>query len=137
MDGDLKVEHINKMFKAGLLNLAGNYNQENLRRVALTMDLSENLEDKLYPNYVERYLLNHLLNIVSKIFQIFSEEPVFKMHLGHRNADWSDQVKKGVLDMKASSMKYPAHFRKLYYRNKRCSTTVLEERFRVTRNLYN
>ena len=53
-DLNLKVEHVNKMFKAGLLNLAGNYTEENLRRVALSMDLNKVLEDKLYPNYVER-----------------------------------------------------------------------------------
>ena len=54
LDGDLKVEHINKMFKAGLLDLAGNYTESNLKRVALSMDLNKILEDKLYPGYVER-----------------------------------------------------------------------------------
>jgi hypothetical protein len=59
IDGDLKVEHVNKMFKAGLLNLAGNYTEENLRRVALSMDLGKILEDKLYPNYVDRSTFVH------------------------------------------------------------------------------
>ena len=43
------------MFKAGLLDLSGNYTEENLRRVALSMDLGKKLEDKLYPGYVDRY----------------------------------------------------------------------------------
>ena len=42
------------MFKAGLLDLAGNYTESNLKRVALSMDLNKILEDKLYPGYVER-----------------------------------------------------------------------------------
>ena len=82
IDGDLKVEHVNKMFKAGIINLSGKYSESNLRRVALTMDMGKALEDKLYPNYVG------------------SDESAFKSHLGHRKVDWSDQVYRGVLDMK-------------------------------------
>ena len=81
VDGDLKVEHVNKLFKAGLLKLSGNYTESNLRRVALSMDLGKVLESKLYPTYVEG-----------------EEESPFHIHLGHRNVDWSDQVRKGVAD---------------------------------------
>ena len=45
---------MNKLFKAGLLDLSGNYSEDNLRRVALSMDLRKTLEDKLYPGYVDR-----------------------------------------------------------------------------------
>ena len=75
------------MFKAGLLDLAGNYTEDNLRRVALSMDLGKMLEDKLYPGYVE------------------SEESPFKIQLSHQNVDWSDQIKKGICDLKVSLKK--------------------------------
>ena len=70
------------MFKAGLMHLSGNYTEENLKRVALSMDLGKTLEKKLYPSYVG------------------SEEEPFKIHLGHRNVDWSDQIQKGVRDVR-------------------------------------
>ena len=87
MDGDLKVEHVNKLFKAGLLKLSGNYTESNLRRVALSMDLGKVLESKLYPSYVE-----------------CEEESPFHIHLGHRNVDWSDQVRKGVSDVRKQNI---------------------------------
>ena len=82
VDGDLKVEHINKMFKAGLLHLCGNYTEKNLQRVALSMDLERVLESKMYPTYAD------------------TEELPFQVHLGHRKVDWADQVRKGVVDLK-------------------------------------
>ena len=84
IDGDLKVEHVNKMFKAGILHLCGKYTENNLKRVALTMDIGKSLEDKLYPNYID------------------IEESAFKQHLGHRKVNWADQVCRGVSDMKVS-----------------------------------
>ena len=65
------------------MHLSGNYTEENLKRVALSMDLGTTLEKKLVPSYVGS-----------------EEEAPFKIHLGHRNVDWSDQIEKGVRDVR-------------------------------------
>ena len=39
------------------------------------------------------------LDLKFSFFSIFSDEPLIKERQGHRIADWSDQVKKGVEDL--------------------------------------
>ena len=72
MEGDLKVEHQNCDFKAGLLNLsgidiwlllhsvrcsyiAGNYTEDSLQRIAKSVVMSKLLKEKIVPHYKERY----------------------------------------------------------------------------------
>ena len=81
VEGDLKVEHVNRDFKAGLMHLCGNYTEESLQRVAKSLVITECLEDKLYPAMMD------------------SDVPLHKEKQGHRIADWSDQVKKGVEEL--------------------------------------
>ena len=54
MEGDLKVEHQNSDFKAGLLNLAGNYTEDSLQRIAKSVVMSNLLKEKVVPHYKER-----------------------------------------------------------------------------------
>ena len=49
------------------MDLAGNYTDDNLKRVALSMDLSKLLEDKLYPNYAERWYWKYSICFKFKI----------------------------------------------------------------------
>ena len=57
MEGDLKVEHMNLRFKAGLMQLCGNYTEDALQRVAKSLDVRKSLLEKLTPYYTERYNL--------------------------------------------------------------------------------
>ena len=54
VEGDLKVEHQNLQFKTGLLNLAGNYTEQSIHRVAKAMNLTKELREKLVPQYKDR-----------------------------------------------------------------------------------
>ena len=81
VEGDLKVEHVNRDFKAGLMQLCGNYTEESLQRVAKSLLITDCLEDKLYPDIIE------------------SDDPFHKNKQGHRTADWSDQVHRGVKEL--------------------------------------
>ena len=56
MERDLKVEHMNLRFKAGLIQLCGNYSEDALQRTAKSLDVSNCLLEKLTPYYTERYL---------------------------------------------------------------------------------
>ena len=56
VEGDLKVEHMNLRFKAGLMQLCGNYSEDALQRTAKSLDVSNCLLEKLTPYYTERYL---------------------------------------------------------------------------------
>ena len=58
VEGDLKVEHMNLCFKAGLIQLCGNYSEESLQRVAKSLDVSKCLLQKLTPHYTDRYISN-------------------------------------------------------------------------------
>ena len=49
-----QVEHVNAQFKAGLIHLCGNYNETAIQRVAKSLDLSSQLQEKLYPQFVDR-----------------------------------------------------------------------------------
>ena len=42
-----QVEHVNAQFKAGLIQLCGNYTEAALQRVAMSLDISEHLRQKL------------------------------------------------------------------------------------------
>ena len=55
VEGDLKVEHQNLEFKTGLLNLAGNYTEESIQRVAKSMNMTKILRDKLFPHFKNWY----------------------------------------------------------------------------------
>ena len=55
----MKVEHVNAQFKGGLMHLCGNYTEAALQRVAKSMDISNQLREKLYPQYVDRYPVAH------------------------------------------------------------------------------
>ena len=55
IEGDLKVEHTNCQFKAGLMQLCGNYSEESLQRIAKSLDVSSSLQEKLTPQYVNRF----------------------------------------------------------------------------------
>jgi len=81
VEGDLKVEHINCEFKAALMNLCGNYSEDALYRIAKSLDITKCLQEKLIPQFVD------------------SEDPLQKERMGHRTADWTDQVTKGVEDL--------------------------------------
>ena len=81
VEGDLKVEHVNRDFKAGLMQLCGNYTEESLQRVAKSLLITDGLEKKLYPGTLE------------------SDDPFHKNRQGHRTADWSDQVQRGVKEL--------------------------------------
>lgn len=48
------MEHMNLLFKAGLMQLCGNYTEESLQRVAKSLDISEVMPQKLTPHYVDR-----------------------------------------------------------------------------------
>ena len=50
----MKVEHVNAQFKSGLVHLSGNYNEPAIQRVAKSLDMSSQLKDKLYPQFVDR-----------------------------------------------------------------------------------
>ena len=55
VEGDLKVEHMNCKFKAGLVQLCGNYSEEAVQRVAKSLDASNCICQKLTPHYIDRY----------------------------------------------------------------------------------
>ena len=54
VEGDLKVEHVNCQFKAGLMKLCGNYTEDSLQRVAKSLEVTSCLQEKLIPQYVDR-----------------------------------------------------------------------------------
>ena len=86
VEGDLKVEHQNLQFKTGLQNLAGNYTDQSIQRVAKAMNLTKELREKLVPQYKD------------------SEEAVRKEVLGHRRADWSQQLRIVVEDIQSAAV---------------------------------
>ena len=94
-----QVEHVNAQFKAGLIHLCGNYTDAALQRVAKSLDTAKHLKDKLYPNYIEGYwvLMQHLLKHLT-IF-LLSETGDQEGYHAHREADWNDQIIKGVEDI--------------------------------------
>ena len=57
VEGDLKVEHQNLDFKTGLLNLAGNYTDQSIQRVAKAMNMTKVLRSKLVPQFKDRYII--------------------------------------------------------------------------------
>ena len=121
---------MNKLFKAGLLDLSGNYSEDKIRRVALSMDLRKTLEDKLYPGYVDR--LGYCINNTFFNHFVFSDESPFKMHLGHKKVDWADQIEKGVQDVKVKLV-FPLLFWTsdlscISFRNRRFCQSALAER---------
>ena len=48
------MEHINCDFKAGLMQLCGNYSEESLQRIAKSLLITSCLQEKLAPHYVDR-----------------------------------------------------------------------------------
>ena len=56
VEGDLKVEHTNCQFKAALMNLCGNYTEDSLHRIAKSLDITSCLQDKLLPQYADRFV---------------------------------------------------------------------------------
>ena len=81
VDGDLKVEHCNGKFKAGLLHLCGNYTEDCLQRVAKSLNARDLLQERLTPSFVD------------------SDKSTIEHYHGHRTADWKDQVTQGVRDL--------------------------------------
>ena len=101
MEGDLKVEHTNCKFKASLMKLSGNYTDEGLQRCAKSLEITDCLQEKLYPHYVDRLVEGFNVMFSSGLLNVFgfSEESMMKDRLGHRTGDWSDQVRRGVLEL--------------------------------------
>ena len=97
MEGDLKVEHVNCQFKAALMHLQGNYTEDSLQRVAKSLDTSSCLQEKLLPQYVDRF--QNKMSLELNKLSIYSEDAMVKDRLGHRTGDWSDQVRKGAEDL--------------------------------------
>ena len=102
VEGDLKVEHINCQFKAGLIKLCGNYTEESLQRCAKSLEITSCLQEKLYPHYVDRLVEGFIVMFWVTKYGL-SEESMMKDRLGHRTGDWSDQVRKGVLELCVST----------------------------------
>ena len=96
MEADLKVEHANCDFKFGLMhlagealikhrnknhiNLAGNYTEEAIVRVAKATDVTKVLREKLNPHFTERYLytwegsLKHKIKFVVRT--LYTRQPL-------------------------------------------------------------
>ena len=83
--------------------MCGNYTEAALQRVAKSMDISNYLKEKLYPQYIDRYILPRPGTHRGKYFEFYSEDYGVTERLGHRVADWEDQVEKGVEDMMVSN----------------------------------
>ena len=69
MEGDLKVEHQNLEFKTGLLNLAGNYTEQSIQRVAKSMNMTKVLREKLFPHFKDWYLIRFCIIKIKLIVQ--------------------------------------------------------------------
>ena len=50
-----QVEHINAQFKTALMTLCGNYSEDSLQRIAKSLNIPEDLQEKLIPHYVDSY----------------------------------------------------------------------------------
>ena len=57
-----QVEHINAQFKTALMNLCGNYFEDSLQRIAKSLNITEDLQEKLVPQYVDRRVNTHFKN---------------------------------------------------------------------------
>ena len=66
--------------------IIGNYTEQSIQRVAKAMNLTKELREKLVPQYKD------------------TDNPVRKEVLGHRRADWSQQLKMLVEDIKVGSI---------------------------------
>ena len=69
VEGELKVEHVNCHFKAALMHLCGNYTDDSLQRVAKSLDVSACLQEKLLPQYVDRFVRSILINERTRLVQ--------------------------------------------------------------------
>ena len=89
---------MNCQFKAGLMQLCGNYSEESLQRTAKSLVISSSLHEKLTPQYVNRFW-SISDKIPYKFLPFYSEESMIKDRFGHRTGDWTDQVRKGAQDL--------------------------------------
>jgi hypothetical protein len=77
-----------------------------LKRQAKTLNLQEALQNKMMPNYVDKYAVNrfepHIIEIVLLSDDLLGEKPYY----GHGTADFRDNVAEGVELMEVKS---PSH----------------------------
>ena len=79
----------------------GNYTDQSIQRVAKSMNMTKVLRQKLVPQYKDWCVLNVLFLILSMKFFV-SDDSVTKEVLGHRKADWSQQLHILVKDIQVN-----------------------------------
>ena len=83
----------------------GNYTEKSIQRVAKSMNMTKVLRNKLVPHYKDWCdIIANLININNTFIQFSSDEPVTKEVLGHRRADWSQQLQIIVRDIQGAEI---------------------------------
>ena len=80
------------------LSVLGNYAEETLQRVGKGTDVTKLVREKLFPHYKDRYHIYIYDNNHCQL--ISSENAIRKPTMGHRRANWEEQLRVGVQDVK-------------------------------------